>query len=279
MRKNYTDENILHIKDGKIEYLQFKILNKYGLNHAITLRHGGVSKNDFSSLNFRLSEREKKENVFKNLELICNSIKIDRNNVYKAVQAHTDKILVIDNDNKENYIYGNDIDENYDSYIVKDKNIATFINTADCNPIIIYDPVKNIVANVHSGWKGTISKICIKTCEKMIKEFSSNPKDLIVCIGPSIRKCCFSSEEESFKKKFTDVWENEKEYIYYEEDNKRFHIDLIYLIKKDLESLGIKNIVIAEICTVCNSDDFFSYRVATKNKQQDYGLMATIVSL
>ncbi len=278
--KNYTNDNILHVKDGSLEYLQFKILNSYGIKHCITLRHGGFSKNELNSLNFRLSGTDIKENVLKNLCVVCNSLKINSENVYKAVQAHTDKILVIDNDNKDSYKYGtDDVDFNYDAYIVKDKNIATLITTADCNPIIIYDPINNIIANVHSGWKGTVKKICIKTCEKMINEFSSNAKDLIVCIGPSIRKCCFSSEEENFKKIFTDVWEKEDEYMYYENDNKRFHIDLVYLIKKDLEKIGVNNIIIADICTVCNSDDFFSYRVATKNKQKDYGLMGTIVSL
>ena len=67
--------------------------------------------------------------------------------------------------------------------------------------------------------------------------------------------------------------------MFYEDNLKRFHIDLVYLIKKDLEKLGVKNIIDSNICTVCNSNDFFSYRSATKNKQKNYGLMATIVSL
>lgn len=278
MKKNYTDENIVHVINNEIEYLQFKILNKYNLKHCITLRHGGVSKGDFESLNFNM-RADLKENVMDNLYKVCSCLNIDKNNVFKAHQNHTDNILVLDSNNKESYHIEDILDEDYDAYIVTKKNIATLITTADCNPVIVYDPIKNIVANIHSGWKGTIKKIVIKTCEKLINEFGCNASDLIVCIGPSIKKCCFSSEEESFKKIFTDVWKNEEDYMFYEDNLKRFHIDLVYLIKKDLEKLGVKNIIDSNICTVCNSNDFFSYRSATKNKQKNYGLMATIVSL
>lgn len=278
MKRNYTDENIIHVVNNKIEYLQFKILNKYNLKHCITLRHGGVSKGDFESLNFNM-RADLKENVMDNLYKVCSCLNIDKYNVFKAHQNHTDNILVLDSNNKESYHIEDILDEDYDAYIVTKKNIATLITTADCNPVIVYDPIKNIVANIHSGWKGTIKKIVIKTCEKLINEFGCNASDLIVCIGPSIKKCCFSSEEESFKKIFTDVWKNEEDYMFYEDNLKRFHIDLVYLIKKDLEKLGVKNIIDSNICTVCNSNDFFSYRSATKNKQKNYGLMATIVSL
>lgn len=278
---NYTDENILHVKNDEVEYIQFKILNKYGLKHCITLRHGGVSNGIYDSLNFSLSGNDLKENVFENLNKVTKCLDIDSQNVYKATQAHTDNILLLNDENKEAYKFavGKKINENYDAYIVNRKNIATLVTTADCNPIIIFDPKKNVVANIHSGWKGTTKKIYLKACKKMIKEFDCNPIDLIVCIGPSIRKCCFSSKEKEFKSIFTNIWKNEDKYITYEKDRDRFHIDLIYLIKKDLESIGIKNIVVADICTVCNNDDFFSYRVARKNNQSGYGLMATITML
>ena len=168
-----------------------------------------------------------------------------------------------------------------DGYICNEKNIATLVTTADCNPIIIYDFKKNIYANVHSGWKGTIKQIYLKAAKLMNEKFGCNFEDMIVCVGPSIKKCCFSSEDESFKKKFTDVWKYENEYIYYEENSKRFHIDLGYVIKKDLINLGVKeeNIIIPDICTKCNCDMFFSYREATNKKYSDYGTMATIVTL
>ncbi|MDO4283122.1 MAG: peptidoglycan editing factor PgeF [Clostridia bacterium] len=281
--KDYTNKDVILMRKNNVYYLQFKILQQYHdkLRHAITLRHGGVSSFPTGSLNFRVNGKDAKENVLKNIEIICKEAEFDQNNIYKARQNHTDKILILDNVNKEKYHFEDISKEEYDGYITKDKNIATLVTTADCNPIIIYDAKKNIVANVHSGWKGTIKRIYMKAIDILINDFSSNIEDLIVCIGPSIRKCCFSSEDEEFKSKFTYVWQNENEYIYYEDGGKRFHIDLAYVIKKDLLSIGIKeeNIADANICTMCHSDDFFSYRFATKEKYDDYGLMATIVEL
>lgn len=116
----------------------------------------------------------------------------------------------------------------------------------------------------------------------MHEKFNSNYEDIIVCIGPAIKKCCFTSEDDKFKKIFTDVWNYEDKYIYYDSDNKkRFHIDLSFVITEDFINLGIKreNIVVSDICTKCNSNNFFSYRDSTFKKQSDYGTMATIVTL
>ena len=276
---DYNSNEMIHIKNGDVEYLKFRVLEKYKdkLNHVITLKHGGVSKGEVASLNFRTIGKDKKENNLKNLEIICKEIDIEPRDVHKAYQDHTSNILVITNENKEKYRYDKFNEEKYDAYVTNIPNIATLVTTADCNPIIIYDPIKNVVANVHSGWKGTIKKIYLKAIDVMKDKFNSNVEDLIFCIGPSIKKCCFTSKDEEFKNKFISIWKDENEYIYYEEDG-TFHIDLSYVIKKDILKKGIKeeNISICDICTMCNHNDFFSYRYATKNNFEDYGIFATI---
>ena len=281
----YTDDVTTHYKENSVEYIKFKALEKYSdkLNHMITLRHGGVSPFPMDSLNFRAVGTDTKENVLQNLEKVCDILDIKTSDVYKAKQSHTDKILIIDENNKENYSFETFSTDEYDGYITSDKNVATLVTTADCNMIIIYDPVKNVYANVHSGWKGTVQKIYLNAVKILNEKFGSNLDDLVVCIGPSIRKCCFSSEEKEFKEKFLDAFSNinEEEYISYEEGGRRFHIDQIYIIKKDLILSGVRdeNIHIANICTKCNTDDFFSFRETTQKKYDDYGCMATIVNL
>ena len=280
---DYTNNDVLMIKKGDVCYLEFKILQKYKdkLRHAITLRHGGVSGFPVNSLNFKSNGKDKIENVIENVEIFCKEANFLKENICKGTQNHTDNILILDNNNKEKYLYKNFCDEYYDGYITREKNIAPLILTADCNAIIIYDTKQNIVANIHSGWKGVTKQIYLKVVSILINEFKSNVEDIIVCIGPSIRKCCFSSEDEKFKLYFNSIWKNENEYIYYEKNNKRFHIDLIHIIIKDLIAIGIKkeNIADANICTACNNEDFFSYRIATQKGYEDYGLMGTIVEL
>lgn len=279
---DFNNNDIIHIKNGKVEYLKFRILEKYSdkLLHLITLRHGGVSTGVYNSLNFRTVGNDKYENIDKNLEIIssCNGIKKEK--IYKGKQDHTDNILILDNENKYKYKFSNLSKECYDAYIVAKKDINTLVTTADCNPIIIYDPILNIYANVHSGWKGTLKRISLKAVKIMHEKFGSKYEDLIVCIGPSIRKCCFTSKEDEFKRKFTDVFPKEEEYISKDKEG-RYHFDLIHVIKDDFINIGVKkeNIAICNICTCCNEDDFYSYRKATRRKDEDYATFATIVGL
>lgn len=281
--KNFSSNYIIHESKNGIEYLKFSALEKYSdkINHCITLRYGGISQFPVDSLNFRIAGNDKKENVIKNLKRVCSVIQVPYESIFKAKQAHTDNILNVTDDIKYEYKFENVSSKEYDGYICNEKNIATLVTTADCNPIIIYDPKQNVYANVHSGWKGTIKKIYMKAAKIMHEDYFSNYSDMIVCIGPSIKKCCFSSEDENFKKIFTNIWKEENKYIYYEKNLKRFHIDLGYVIKSDLLELGIKseNIINPNICTKCNSKEFFSYREATNNNYSDYGTMATIVNL
>lgn len=285
MEKNidFSNEQVTHVKNGKLEYLTFKALEKYSnkITAVVTVRHGGVSEGVFDSLNFRIAGSDTKENVFQNLNIICNELKINPNEVYKARQDHTDNILYLTDENKQDYAFNKVNDERVDGYITG-SGIATLVTTADCNAIIIYDTKNNKVANVHSGWKGTTKKIYINAIEKMKELFGTNPEDLIVCVSPSVLKCCFSSEDENFKKIFTDIWPYENEYITQDVENpKRFHIDLPYVITKDLVSVGLKedNIHFAGICTCCNDEHFYSYRSKTQKGEEDYGCMATIVKV
>ena len=282
-QKDFSNKEVTHVKNGNVEYLTFNALDKYKdkLLAAVTLRHGGVSKGVYSSLNFRMLGKDKKEDVMQNLNIICDKLDLNPNEVYKGRQDHTDNILYLTDENKEEYTFSLNSVEPIDGYIT-DKGITSLVTTADCNAVIIYDTKNNKVANVHSGWKGTTKRIYIKAIENMKELFGTNSEDLIVCISPSVLSCCFSSEDEGFKRIFTDIWPDDKNYITKNKDNaKRFHIDLTYVITKDLITAGVKeeNIHFAGICTCCNDEHFYSYRSKTQKGEDDYGCMATIVKL
>ena len=286
MSRNYTNNEVEHIKDEKsgIEYLKFNALEKYKdkLDVIVTLKHGGVSEGVFSSLNVRTLGIDKIGNVLENVSRIGKIVDTDLNSICKGYQAHTDNVIYIDENNMEEYAYPKLNSYEVDGYITDSNKLATLVTTADCNPIVIYDPVHNVVANVHSGWKGTIKRIYLVALNKLKNQFGTKAEDVIVCVGPSVKACCFSSEEESFKDNFTSIWEDEESYMYYENENpKRFHIDLKYVITKDFIKVGVKdkNIHFADICTCCNNKDFYSFRYKTMNKEEDYGCFATVVKL
>ena len=230
-------------------------------------------------MNFRTLGQDKLENVIGNLDKVRKSVGFSK--VHKATQAHTDKVMIINDENEVEYEFSKLNKQECDGYIVDKPGIATLITTADCNPIIILDKKNRVVANVHAGWKGVINRIYINAINLMQEKYNTNIEDLVICIGPSIRKCCFTSQEESFKEKFTSVFNYSKDYLEYDEDGVTFHIDLIEILKHEFGVIGVREeqIHVAPICTRCSNEDFFSFRYAKQNNYKDYGTMATIVEL
>ena len=172
--------------------------------------------------------------------------------------------------------------DNVDGLLTNQKGIALCTTSADCISLLFYDPVKKIIGSVHSGWKGTLQGISKKAVEKMLQEYQSNPKDIICCICPSIRKCCFEVDEdvkELFWQKYKKL-PNIKEIIQKEkiiEEKQKYHIDTVKINQELLKKEGLKpeNIIDSNICTMCHPEYFHSYRVDKENS----GRNAAIISL
>ena len=101
--------------------------------------------------------------------------------VIQGHQVHGDRIAVIDRPD----LTRADL-EGYDAFICALPGVAIGVRTADCVPVLLYDPVRRIVAAVHSGWKGTVLKIAKKTIMLMKRDFGCSPADLRAIIGPAI---------------------------------------------------------------------------------------------
>ena len=165
-----------------------------------------------------------------------------------------------------------------DGLITNKSNIALSTTNADCILLLFFDPVKKVIANVHSGWKGTFQKISQKNVQKMIHEYNCNPKDIIACMSPSIRKCHFEVEKalaDECKKIFD--YTGKIHDIIEQTDKEKWHIDTILINKIILQEIGLKpqNIIDSGICSVCNSKQIHSYRV----EQEGYGLETEIIQL
>ena len=273
-----SNENVIHIKKDNIEYLQFRKLLEYPeIKHAYSLginRDYRTAKANKKTLNI-----EKYNQAIENYKDLCNAINTNSNNLVKANQEHTDIIKKV-----EEKINKNSPDFNLEKYnqtdglITNKNNIILATTNADCILLLFYDPKTKTIANIHSGWKGTIKRIAEKTVKKMKQEFNSNPKDIICCICPSIRKCHFEVERdvmEKFKQEFTEF--NYTEFIEEKVPNKKWNIDTVYINKKMLEKEGLKpeNIIDSKICSMCNSSLIHSYRA----EKEGYGLSTAIIEI
>lgn len=277
---NLSNENVLHVKKGDIEFLQFRKLLDYKdiLTHAYSL---GINLNFRTSTvnKQKLPEAEYKKAI-ESYKLLCNSIDINYINLVKTNQEHTNCVkMVYDKINKDKPDFNQKKYYNTDGLITNQKNLILSTTNADCILLLFFDPIKKVIANTHSGWKGTLQRIAIKTVEKMKEEFGCDLQDIICCICPSIRKCHFEVEKEvkdMLKKKFKDL-EDINKIIEEKVPNKKWNIDTILINKKILEQQGLKkeNIIDSGICSVCNSNLIHSYRV----EKQGYGLNTALIEL
>ena len=189
------------------------------------------------------------------------------NDIIYLKQIHSDKILKYTLNDKSIK------DEEGDAIITNEKNVIIGVFTADCVPIILIDEEKEVIAAVHSGWKGTFESITLKTIEKMKREFNTNEINIKAYIGAHIRKCCYEVSED-LKIKFIE----KKKTINNEELFNENNLNLEACIVDDLKRAGVKdyNINSLNLCTYCSDDiKLHSYR----KSQGSYGRMFSFIML
>lgn len=141
---------------------------------------------------------------------------------------------------------------NGDALATTGRDNALIIQVADCQPVLIADPIKKAVANVHSGWRGSIDNIIGRTIDTMATQLGCRPQNMIAAIGPSLGPCC--AEFINYRKEIPQrFWK-------YRRAGDLF--DFWRLSSDQLAEAGIpmEAISVAAICTRCNQHLFFSYR-------------------
>lgn len=292
MLTDLSNDRVIHIKKGEVQYLQFRKLLEYKdiINHAYSLgtnvnfRTAINGKPEVSSKQYKLAKKSYKK--------ICKAIGSKYRNIVKPRQCHTDNVLVVED--KTNIFVPDFNLEKYketDGLVTDKKNIVLSTTNADCILFLLFDPVKKVIANVHSGWKGTLKRIIVQAINKMINEFGCNPKDIICCICPSIRKCHFEVSQDvkdEFQNEFGTLEGNTyvdekgnkatiKLNDIIEEKQEKWNIDTVLINKILMQNIGLtpENIIDSGICSMCNPNLIHSYR----NEKEGFGLETALIEL
>lgn len=234
-----------------MRYLRFKIFEEYSgvIKHGISTRHGGVSTGCFESLNLGIGGGDSEDNLAENYKRFCCGLDVDENKIVLAKQEHTDKVLSLKNADGD-FGWQKPL-SGTDGFITNLCGVPLMVRFADCQGVFMFDPVRRVVAAVHSGWRGNVQNIIGKAVGKMVVEFGCKPENILVGISPSLGPCCaqFSEPEKELpdwmqkyvKNKFVDLWQ-------------------CSLDQLTEAGVSLKNIEIMRRCTSCESKDFFSYR-------------------
>ena len=244
----------------------FKLIDANGINyftiaqfersprikHAFSTRRDGVSSLPYKSLNLGYFEKDTKENVDKNRQLFFEALSLTDNKLVSPLQTHSDIYFEIEDFNLAQ-------DLKADALFTSLPGIILSVQTADCFPVIIYEPSSEIIGIVHIGWRGLINRICQKTINAICEKYNTKAKNFIIGIGPGIQQCCYEIKEdlvEQFEKEFDFM----DKCIQYEHG--KYMLDLLHVILFQLWELRVShhNINWIKLCTHCNARHFFSFR-------------------
>jgi len=245
-----------------------KLLNKFDeIEHGFFNSKGGFSKGIYESLNCGIGSKDLKKNVVRNLEKVAKQINTTKQNIILLNQVHSNKVINVRDIFK--------IRRLGDGLITNRKKLALGILTADCAPILIFDPKKKIIAALHAGWKGAFKDIIGKTINKLNQK-GSKSKDLIAVVGP-----CISIKNYEVKKDFLNKFlqKSKKNIKFFKLYNKKIFFSLNSYIKSQLINMKVKKIEIIHKNTFPKKNNFFSSRRSIKNKFNDYGRNISIIMI
>ncbi len=266
------------------------------LIHAFSTRRGGVSAAPCAGLNLGFTESDRRERVDENRRRFLRALGAKDFRFPALRQIHSSHCFVVTRDGTTSLSYqlpragvnatGSLSSPGGDGLITSDPGILLTIRIADCLPVLLVDTRQRVVAAVHAGWRGALARIIEKAVGDLRGVFGSDPGKLIAAVGPSIRVCCYEVGQEvveAFHGNFADAGgffqpprtrpeaATDRHSILFlsayppghaPEHLPAARLDLAAVARHQLLSAGLKpaNILIADYCTACRTDLFFSHR-------------------
>lgn len=249
---------MIQTKKGKIHYIEPELpeLHK-GVILGFTTRHEGVSRPPYNSLNFGLNTNDPAHNVQGNRSLLARAFGAKSEQLLTVTQVHGNDILIVDTPNQD---VSHFLRIECDGIITNQRGIMIAVGVADCVPVLLFDPVKQVVAALHAGWKGAANGISRKGVAAMSSQFGSSPSDIVAAIGPAIGPCCYEVDTAVHDAFESDrhIWQQTTT----ESSPGKWKLDIPAAIKLQLEYSGIlpEKIETTQQCVSCIHELFFSYR-------------------
>jgi len=262
-------------RHGELQYITFDNITDTGfVNHAFSTRVGGVSQNQFTSLNFGFAKGDNREAVLENYHLMGEAAGFDWRNIVFSNQVHKTNVhIATESDRGSGILYDSKVRDT-DAFITNCENVVLQTFYADCVPLFFADPIKRVVGAAHAGWMGTLAEIGRITVESMTAVFGTNPADIMAGIGPSIGPNHFEVHSDVADKFFIEL-PFSAEFI--KPVGHKYLIDLWAINRRTLENVGVpsENIEVAGLCTYEHPELFYSHRAMGF----DRGTMAAFIEI
>ncbi len=247
--------------------IQSPLLSAPTVKHGFFGRQGGYSDGIFSSLNVSLSKGDREDSVLKNHQKIASQIQCDPNRLIFMQQIHSNTVYEYDQHEVST--------PTADATITQQHDMALCVQTADCVPLLLYDPKTSHIGAIHAGWKGALSGV-IKNTVEVLKARGVNPKDVIVAMGPCIHQASYQVDQKFYDAHITTDPGTKP---FFKHQNEHWYYDLKGYCRHQISVLGIENCDDLNVDTYSNTKDFFSCRRALHNQEPSFGNQISLIML
>lgn len=246
-----------------------------GLAHGFSTRLGGVSRGPFASLNLGHTRGDDPDAVRENYCRFCAATGVGPvESLVLSHQIHRDGVRVCTLADRGK---GLDAPRDYDADALMTDlpGLPLVIFSADCIPILFYDPQRRVIAACHAGWRGTALGIAAKTVRRMGEVYGCRPGDLRAAIGPGISQCCFQTGADVPEAMAAAFGRAAEPYCRPSGTPGRYQVDLKGLNAWQLEQAGVTRVDRASDCTACHGEKYWSHRITGPAR----GSMAAVIAL
>ncbi len=241
-----------------VRFYTFDSLTACGISHAVFTRQGGVSPDPWHSLNVGGTVGDENQRVLENRRRSFHALGRELESMYDVWQVHGNEIVCASQPRplSQDHLKA-------DGLATNQRGVTLYMRFADCVPILVYDPRRQVVGLAHAGWQGTILQTAGWLVRKMQKTYGTIPADLVAAIGPSIGPDHYivgQDVSDQVRHTFGPAAAKMLQQINGDSPGSKVKFDLWQANRCVLESAGVRQIETAEICTACNLDDWFSHR-------------------
>lgn len=249
-------------------YYQFNIWQDTPLQHGVFTRLGGVSQGSWNSLNVGGTVGDDPRAVAENGRRMHTALGLAQDKTCTVWQVHgTDTVIANQPMPQRKWL------TRADGIITNRIGVTLSMRFADCVPILFYDPVNHAIGMAHAGWRGTVEGIAQNTLHAMQDAYGTRPHDVQAAIGPSIGPDTYqvgSEVVEAVQRFFGST----AGLVNYAADGSAY-FNLWEANRRALLMAGVESIEVAEICTACNTHEFFSHR-AEKGNTGRFGVLIAL---
>ena len=252
---------VSHTTDSVVYTTSHLLDDQPGLSHAFSTRLGGVSGGYHASMNLGTTRGDDPAAVRENYRRFFAAAGLDLEHIVMSRQVHGDCVRVVTSADLKSDLYAPEGYET-DGLICDIPGVSLIIFSADCIPVLLYDPVRRVIAAAHAGWRGTAAGIAAKAAQRMQDLYGSHPEDILAAIGPGISKCCYETHADVPNAMMESLGKQALPFLESLPAGK-FRVDLKGLNGQWLLRAGLSpdHIDTSGDCTCCLSDRYFSHRV------------------